>query len=390
MAKCLLSDAQISTNYTFANSVDHARCRSPFVIIMSGPKIPQELHVCYLPQDPKTYRPGIGLIGCGGITGHHLGAYRDAGYHVVALCDIDLERARDRQKAFFPHANLFSDYRDLLNLETIEVVDIATHTDVRTPIIEAAVIAGKHVLSQKPFVTDLDEGLQLVELAERQNVKLAVNQNARWAPHFSYIRGAIASGLLGELVSAHCSVHWDHTWVKGTAFENMRDLILFDYAIHWFDFLCAIFSQPPRSVYSSVAVAASQPVAPALLAQSRIEYDHAQASLVFDGCVPFGVQDRTYVAGALGSINSTGPGNSQQQLSITTSNGEFHPALVGKWFSDGFHGTMGELLCSIEENRSCSINARDNLKCLELCFAAVASSQTRQPVRVGSVRQLPA
>lgn len=356
---------------------------------MAGHLTPSELNVHYLPSDPRTYRPEIGLIGCGGITSHHLTAYRDAGYNVVALCDVDLKRAENRRKEFFPDAAMFSDYRDLLHSETIEVVDIATHTQGRSPIIEAAINAGKHVLSQKPFVTDLDEGERLVELAERKKVQLAVNQNARWAPHFSYIRNAVASGLLGDLVSAHCSVHWDHSWVKGTAFETMRDLILYDYAIHWFDFLCSIFSRPARTVYSSTSVAASQSVMTALLGQSMIEFDNAQASLVFDGFVPFGGQDRTYVAGTLGSIISVGPGNSQQQISITTRNGEFQPALEGKWFSDGFHGTMGELLCSIEEKRICSVNARDNLRSLELCFAAVASSLEGEPIAVGSVRQLP-
>ena len=43
----------------------------------------------YLPSDPTAYRPALGLIGCGAITEEHLTAYRDAGYNVVALCDID-------------------------------------------------------------------------------------------------------------------------------------------------------------------------------------------------------------------------------------------------------------------------------------------------------------
>ncbi len=54
----------------------------------------------------------------------------------------------------------FSSRRD------IEVVDIATHPDVRAPIIKAALDAGKHVLSQKPFALDLASGERLVKLAE--------------------------------------------------------------------------------------------------------------------------------------------------------------------------------------------------------------------------------
>ena len=45
----------------------------------------------------------------------------------------------------------------MLERDDVEVVDIATHPAVRPPLMEAALKAGKHVLSQKPFVTDLDD-----------------------------------------------------------------------------------------------------------------------------------------------------------------------------------------------------------------------------------------
>ncbi|HTN74816.1 MAG TPA: Gfo/Idh/MocA family oxidoreductase, partial [Pirellulaceae bacterium] len=190
--------------------------------------------VPYLPRDPKSYRPGIGLIGCGGITRDHLAAYRKAGYHVVAVCDVDEVRARSRQSEYFPGAVVYTDYNELLKRDDIEVVDITTHPPQRPPIIEAALLARKHVLSQKPFVLDLDVGERLVELAAKQNVKLAVNQNGRWSPHWSYARHAIEMGLLGFVSGVHLSVHWSHAWVEGTPFEQVKHLLLYDYAIHWF------------------------------------------------------------------------------------------------------------------------------------------------------------
>ena len=57
----------------------------------------------YRPGSPKRYRPGIGLIGCGGITKWHLVAYRQAGYNVTALCDIDRPRAEQRRESTIPY-----------------------------------------------------------------------------------------------------------------------------------------------------------------------------------------------------------------------------------------------------------------------------------------------
>lgn len=343
----------------------------------------------YRPQDPKFYRPGIGLVGCGGITKHHLQAYQNAKYDVVALCDVDLTRAKERQREFYPQAKVYTDHKLLLADNRIDVVDIATHPTERPPLIEAAIRAGKHVLSQKPFVTDLEIGERLVNLADEHNVTLAVNQNGRWAPHFSYIRECIAAGWIGEVVSLHCAGHWDHSWVKDGPFEDVRHLILHDYAIHWFDMLTAIMDdRQPLRVYASVAHSPAQDVRPPLLGQALIEYEDAQASLVFDACNNVGSWDTTFVLGTTGSVRSAGTGENDQQITVSTEHGEWRPTTEGRWFDDGFHGAMGELLRAIEEQRAPLHNARDNLRSLELCFAAVKSADTHKPVVPGTVRKL--
>jgi len=350
---------------------------------IAAPELP------YRPRDPKRYRPRIGLVACGGITEDHLTAYRKGGYDVAALCDVVRKRAEARRREFYPRAKVYDDYREVLRRDDIEVVDLAAHPQEREPMIEAALLAGKHVLSQKPFVVDLDFGERMVELADRRGVKLAVNQNGRWAPHFSYAREAIRAGLIGEVAAAHLSVHWDHTWVKGTPFEEIRHLILYDFGIHWFDVVrCFLGGREPRRVYASMAPSPGQQIAPPLLAQALIEFDGAQASLAFDAATPWGARDRTYVAGTRGTIHSTGPDLKRQTLTLYTSEGYAVPELTGCWFPDGFHGTMGELLSAIEEDREPTNSARDNLESLALCFAATASAERHEPVVPGTVRRM--
>lgn len=355
------------------------------------------IEVAYRPQDPKNYRPAIGLVGCGGITEHHLQAYKDAGYNVVALCDKRKEAAEKRASEYFPDADIYTDHAELFDRSDIEVVDIATHPPQRPAIIRDAMRAGKHVLSQKPFVLDLDVGQELVNLAKECGVKLAVNQNGRWSPHFSYMRAAVAAGLLGDISGVHMSVHWDHTWTKGTEFEKVKHLVLYDFAIHWFDMVnCLLVDETPKRVFASIAKTKRQEIMPPLLGQAIIEYDHAQASLAFDADTDVGPNDRVYVTGSKGSIQTDG--TSYQDLTLTMDyldpkSGEtrkIQPKLEGRWFPDGFHGTMGELLCSIEEDRTPTIDAARNLQSLAICFAAVASAESGQPHVPGTVRKMPA
>ena len=348
------------------------------------PKLP------YLPRDPAKYRPKIGLIGCGGITEYHLQAYKAAGYEVTALSDIDRKSAEKRRDEFYPDAQVFTKHKDLLAIDAIEVVDIATHPEVRNAITEDALRAGKHVLRQKPYVLDLASGERLADLADELGLLLAINQNGRWAPHFSYIREAVRAGLIGEVAGVHCSVHWDHSWVRGTAFEHIYHLILYDFAIHWFDFVSTIMgATPAERVYASATRSSTQDIYPPLVAQATIEYPNAQASLAFDANVPNGCWDRVLVSGSKGLIRSFGPDLDNQRVEIITNDGVISPKLEGIWFPDGFHGTMGELLCAIEEKRQPTHNARNNLKSLELCFAAVVSSLSHEPVSPGTVRKLP-
>lgn len=352
---------------------------------IAAPSIP------WLPRDPKRDRPRIGLIGCGGITQSHLRAYKKAGYAVVALCDIVEEKARARQAGFFPKASVFTDPRELLARRDVDVVDIATHPAERAPLIEAALMAGKHVLSQKPFVLDLDFGERMARLADRKGLRLAVNQNGRWAPHFCWIRGALRRGLIGDVLATHLAVSWDHNWILKTHFNTVRHIILYDFAIHWFDILsCFMGDRRPRRVFASFTRSATQQAAPPLLAQAAIEYDGAQATLTFDADTRFAKSDTTRILGNRGAITSTGPGLDKQKVTLHTRRGSVSPKLTGSWFTHGFHGTMAELLCAIEEKREPSHGARDNLRGLALCFAAVASAETGRPQVPGEVRKLPA
>jgi len=244
-----------------------------------------------------------------------------------------------------------------------------------------ALAAGKHVLSQKPFVEDLATGRELVEEAERRGVKLAVNQNGRWAPHLAWLREAVAAGLIGEVTGVRVAIRWNHGWISGTPFEAVDDLVLWDFGIHWFDFLVSVIGERALRVHATTARAAGQTVRPPLLAQALVSFTGGQASLTFDGDTRYGPQDSTVVIGTRGTVSSRGPDLGEQSVEFHTEAGVARPALQGSWFNDGFAGAMGELLCAIEEDREPLNSARGNLGSIRLCQAAVRSSDPAGPGR---------
>src|SRR5256885_16929020 len=80
---------------------------------VSAPPLP------YRPRDPKRYRPGIALIGCGGISKWHLTAYRAAGHRVVAVCDVAPGRARERREEFHSRATRTGSVQEVLATDDV-------------------------------------------------------------------------------------------------------------------------------------------------------------------------------------------------------------------------------------------------------------------------------
>jgi predicted dehydrogenase len=365
-----------------APDIDVYALKSAALADMPVPDLP------YLPPAPRHYRPRIGLIGAGGIAAAHLDAYRSSGWEVAAICSRTRAKAEARALEFAPAARVTDRYEEVLADPSIDVVDITPHPADRLPIIEAALRAGKHVLSQKPFALDLADGKRLVWLARDKGLKLAVNQNGRWAPHLSWMREAVRAGLIGEVISAHVSIHWNHGWIAGTPFERIEDLILYDFGIHWFDFVSSIIGERAQSVFATGAFAKGQKTAAPLMAQALVRLDGGQASLIFDGATPHGPRDTTYIAGTKGSLVSDGSDLGAQSVTLTTAEGRAQPQLEGTWFNDGFRGAMGALLAAIEDDSEPENGAAQNLHSLAMAFAAIQSRRAGREVKIGEAMRL--
>lgn len=343
----------------------------------------------YLPRGPRRRKQHkIGLIGCGGISKFHLTAAKAWGVDVVAMADVNPAAAEARRDEFFPKASIYTDHRELLARADITVVEIATHTAVRGPQIWDALRAGKHVLSQKPFTFDLREGRKLVAYAKRRGLHLGVNQNGRWSPQFGALIAAARQGLLGDIYSLDFSMAWDHTWTRGTAFEKLHHLILNDFAIHWLDATRCVFGdRKPKSVFANAVRVPGQDMKAPMVANTTVNFGDGLATLSFSAYESIDPREYMCCVGSKGTLRGTGDVNKIDQIEFANKRGTVEMQLEGQWFPDGFRGTLGEFLRAIEEGRESSISAANNLRTLELCFAVVASADTGQPVKPGTVKE---
>ncbi len=146
----------------------------------------------------------VGLIGCGGILrGAHLNpgwlAVPDA--ELVGACDLNPTLVT-RLAADFEIPNAFTDYRELLAMPEIDVVDICTPNKVHTPAVLAALEAGKHVLCEKPLAVSVEEVLAIRAALRKTDRVLMTAQHHRFSEASVAIKAWVDTGALGEVYHA--------------------------------------------------------------------------------------------------------------------------------------------------------------------------------------------
>jgi predicted dehydrogenase len=147
----------------------------------------------------------VAIVGTGGIAnGKHMPALsKQPQVEMVAFCDIIEERAQKAAKEYgVEGAKVYTDYRQLLEDKSIDVVHVCTPNDSHAEISIAAMEAGKHVMCEKPMAKTAEGARRMVETAKRTGKKLTIGYNNRYRPDSLHLKAICESGQLGEIYFA--------------------------------------------------------------------------------------------------------------------------------------------------------------------------------------------
>lgn len=121
-----------------------------------------------------------------------------ARYEVAAVCDIRPERCKESQQE--TGCRVYTDYHEMLNDRTIDLVVNATMSHQHVPVSLDIIASGHHLLSEKPLAKNVAEVDKLIAAAKKADVLFAVFQQSRFAPTFLKVKEIVDSGLLGRAV----------------------------------------------------------------------------------------------------------------------------------------------------------------------------------------------
>lgn len=148
----------------------------------------------------------IGIIGCGGIANNkHMPALSKLSdkCEMVAFCDIIEERAIKAAKEYgTPDAKVYTDYKELLKDESIDVVHVLTPNVVHCPITVDAFAAGKHVLCEKPMAHNPEDARKMIEAWKKSGKKFTIGYQNRFRPEVQMLHKMCEAGELGDIYFA--------------------------------------------------------------------------------------------------------------------------------------------------------------------------------------------
>ncbi|AZK49012.1 gfo/Idh/MocA family oxidoreductase [Paenibacillus lentus] len=144
----------------------------------------------------------IGIIGAGQIGKAHLEEYVNIpGVEVIAICDINLDEAK-RVAAKYSVSKVYTDYREMLQQQKLDAIDVCLHNNYHMPVTIAALEAGMHVYCEKPIAGSYADGLKMLETAKACGKLLHIQLAHLFHIETRVAKQLIDAGKLGKLYHA--------------------------------------------------------------------------------------------------------------------------------------------------------------------------------------------
>jgi scyllo-inositol 2-dehydrogenase (NADP+) len=166
------------------------------------------------------------------------------------------ERSKNLAEKKYPGVKTYRLLDDMLADDSVELVIVNTPNSTHYEYAKKVLQAGKHVIVEKPFTITVDEGKELIAIAEKENKKLSVYQNRRYDSDFKILKKVIREKWLGEIVEAE--MHFDrfkdelspkiHKEIPGPG-----NGILYDLGSHIIDQAIQLFGKP-NQIFADIQI----------------------------------------------------------------------------------------------------------------------------------------
>lgn len=308
----------------------------------------------------------VAVIGCGSWGRNHARVYSEHPQaNLLAVSDINPQTAETMATKY--QTKPYTDPAKILEIPDVELVSICTPTITHYEIAKQAIEAGKHVLVEKPMTNTTVEAIELIKLAEKNNVKLTIGFVERFNPAVQEAFKQIDEGKIGKVILAH---------TRRVSRNPVRigDVgVIKDLAIHDIDIACSLFRDPPQTVHATAGKIA------------HIYEDYANINVGFtdnrtafietNWLTPRRVRTLT-ITGTEGIINIE---YTTQQITIENTSQAVQPFLP---YKEPLYAELDHLINAVINDKAPMISGKDGLRALQICEAALESAKHNKTITI--------
>ena len=176
----------------------------------------------------------IGVIGAGKWGSNHIRVLQEL--QSEGMCELVGYSDRDKKKAF--GCQYYESYKELLKF--VDAVSIAVPTDMHYEVAKDCLLAGKHVLVEKPITLNSEEAKELIKISERENLILASGYIYRFNPAVLKLKERMSEfGIIHNITMRYIHSHKPPRRDSG---------VIFNFASHLFDILLFLIGIPKKLV----------------------------------------------------------------------------------------------------------------------------------------------
>ena len=336
---------------------------------------------------------GVAVVGCGFFAQNHLNAWRDLGkdgVELIAVCDIDAEKAKAAAEAFSV-PNWYTDLDEMLAKEKPGLIDIVTRVETHKEQVLKTIAKGIPTIVQKPFAPDLGDCRVMVQAAQKADVFFAVHENFRFQAPLRRITELLRQDVIGTPSWGRVSFRTDYDIYKGQPYLLKEDrFVISDLGVHVCDLARAYLGEVEHLTCETQRrnpAARGEDTATMMMKHKNGAVSMVECTYGAHRVPDIFPQSIIELEGPKGSILL----HANFDLEIAVNGKTTHEnadAVVLPWAARPWHiiqesvvATCAHILGALRAGKQADVSGEDNFKTFACCEAAYEAAETGKSVK---------
>lgn len=339
------------------------------------------------------------LIGCGRIATNHVTAAVNNNLEIVAVCDIVPEKMEEilvkHNLADDKSIKRYTDYKQMLEENELELISIATESGKHAAIALDAIDAGVNVIIEKPMAMNIADAEEIIKRAAEKNVKVSACHQNRFNVAIQEVRKAVEGGRFGKLSHASINVRWNRNkgyydqapW-RGTWEEDGGCLM--NQCIHGIDLLRWMMGDEVVEVYGATRQQFHDYLEAEDVGVAVVKFKNGAIGTIegTTNVYPQNLEETLYLFGENGTVKVGGKSTNTIDVwdfKDETAEDQKNKGLeeeTSNVYGNGHTSLFADVIEAIKEDRAPYVDGVAGRNALEMVLAIYKSQKEGMPVRL--------